>query len=216
MPFRKFQKPSSLHVDLTCEPSPLVHSCYLCRLNSPAIVYKTTRNVIPTLENINAVNALQWSFARSKGGFCLRRTDRFRSILLPFSMKCCYACCFQIILSFSPTHFLSPFGFQTRNWTWYPLKYYFLCIQHTLVKIKSERALGGRQNWNWPHSLALAGLGSFYSGLNFIAKVFHNQNFMLAPPLSFVRFRRDFEFVFFPFWDVELKSLKLLSLFLVL
>jgi hypothetical protein len=43
-----------------------------------------------------------------------------------------------------------------------------------------------------------AGLGSFYSGLNFIAKVFHNQNFMLAPPLSFVRFVwGDFGFVFF-------------------
>lgn len=29
------------------------------RLNSPAIVYKTTRNVIPTFENINAVKARQ-------------------------------------------------------------------------------------------------------------------------------------------------------------
>lgn len=165
------------------------YCCCLCRLNSPAIVYKTTRNVIPTLENINAVKALQWSFARSKGGFCLRRTDRFRSISKPFSMKFGYACCFQIILSSSPTHCFSLFGFQTRNWTRYPLKYIFLCIQHTLVKIKSERELGGWWNWNCPHSLALTVLGSFYFRLNFIAKVFHNQNFMLAPPpLSIVRF----------------------------
>lgn len=90
--------------------------------------------------------------------------------------------------SFS-THCSSLFGFQTRSWTWYPLKYFFLYIQHTLVKIKSERELGGWLNWNWPHSLASTVLGSFYFRLNFIAKVFHNQNFMLAPPpLSIVRF----------------------------
>jgi hypothetical protein len=33
--------------------------CCMWRLNSPAIVYKTTRNVIPTFENINAVKARQ-------------------------------------------------------------------------------------------------------------------------------------------------------------
>lgn len=112
--------------------------CYCLRmLNSPAIMYKTTRNVIPTLENINAVNALQWSLARSKGGFCLRRTDRFRSILLPFlvQMRQCLLLS-NYPLSFSPTHFYLMFNSPARNWTRYPLKYYFLCIQHTLVNIK--------------------------------------------------------------------------------
>lgn len=37
--------------------------------------------MIPTLLNRNAVNARQWSLARwANGGFCFRRTDRFRSI----------------------------------------------------------------------------------------------------------------------------------------
>lgn len=112
------------------------------RLNSPAIVYRTTRKVIPTFENINAVKARQWSFARSNGGFCLRRTDRLRSILLPFPTR-------YTLDAFKLSSFVF-LSLQTQNWTWYPLKYYFF-MYSTHPRQKSRR---GWWNWNWPHSLS--------------------------------------------------------------
>lgn len=121
------------------------------RLNSPAIVYKTTRNVIPTFENINAVKARQWSFARSNGGFCLRRTDRFRSILLPFSrrrrrymlaafkLSSCFLSFF--LLPSRPHAILGFLSIVLKHKTQLdiPLKYYFLCIQRTLVTARGGR-----------------------------------------------------------------------------
>lgn len=65
--------------------------------------------------------------------------------------------------------------------------WYFLWIQSTLVRKAGNEQVeeGGEIEISLIHfsSCQL----SFYSGLNFIVKVFHNQNFMLAPPLSFNR-----------------------------
>lgn len=156
------------------------------RLNSPAIVYKTTRNVIPTFENINAVKALQWSFARSNGGFCLRRTDRLRSILLPFLKFVCsllWNYPLSLLTVLTRSHPLWALVQIQNSLPWYPLKYYFLCIQRHPRQKRLSRWMGGEIEIGLIHFLSA--VDSFYFGLNFIVKVFHNQNFMLAPPLSF-------------------------------
>lgn len=158
--------------------------CRLClsRLNSPAIVYKTTRNVIPTFENINAVKARQWSFARSNGGFCLRRTDRFRSILLPSSFG-------AGPLSNRPrSHTLPPLSSHSEHGTQLDI---LLNITSYVFSAPSSKkrctrsTMGGVGEQSVSASVALVRLTAhFIFGLNFIAKVYHNQNFMLAPPLS--------------------------------
>lgn len=185
------------------------------RINSPAIVYKTTRNVIPTFENINAVKARQWSFARSNGGFCLRRTERFRSILFPSSTTFDAGTLSNRFPSRTLARFL--FHWRTLNSTWYPPKYYFLMYSthprqtngSTMVHTVGRRVGNGTKKLE-STSVTFSRLSAhFIFGLNFIVKVFHNQNFMLAPPLSSV----GLETVLFGF-RMELMSLNLLNLFL--
>lgn len=121
-----------------CVSSFVLLCCLVFRLNSPAIVYKTTRNVIPTFENINAVKARQWSFARSNGGFCLRRTDRLRSILLPFPTL--YAGCLQIIcFSLVPAS-----AYKAPNRTWYPLINIICFYVFNAPSSKKACGLGGK------------------------------------------------------------------------
>lgn len=124
------------------------------------------------------------------------------------------------------------FSFKhTKHWAWYPLKYYFsfLPSHHQMLwrlrggwagsgpSSKRQAWLGGWRNWNWPHSLRLRMLSAhFIFGLNFIAKVFHNQNFMLAPPLSLsLSLKREPRqlclFGLCLLYETELKSLNLLS-----
>lgn len=56
--------------------------------NLPLVIYRTTRIIMPTLLNRNAVNSLHDSLARSaNGGFgilCRRLNDLCRSICLRF------------------------------------------------------------------------------------------------------------------------------------
>lgn len=67
--------------------------------------------------------------------------------------------------------------------------------------------MGGVGGQSVSASVALVRLTAhFIFGLNFIAKVYHNQNFMLAPPLSSV----GLETTLFGF-RMKLKSLNLLS-----
>lgn len=74
-------------------------------LNLPLVIYTTTRIIMPTLLNINAVNCRQCSFARSaNGGFgilwCRRRNDLNLcfSIFLLFNSENCF---FSFVSSFS-------------------------------------------------------------------------------------------------------------------
>lgn len=111
-----------------------------------------------------------------------------------FAASNLYAECLQIILVCSAplfcraSHPLPPQPEAQNSRAQYSLKCdIFLWIQSTLVRKAGNEQVeeGGEIEIILIHfsSCQL----SFYSGLNFIVKVFHNQNFMLAPPLSFNR-----------------------------
>lgn len=170
-------------------------------------MYKTTRNVMPTFENINAVNARQWSFARSNGGFCLRRTDRLRSILLPLLSPYLF-CFFFDAIKKNYLHFFSPPFLLLQNTNTHKK---LLCFSSFLQLRRSAHPC--RRRWrlvcvwirdqfalfytlvkweNWaPFIRFTLMLGLLLFSLyfvvgshflfNFIAKVFHNQKFMLTP-----------------------------------
>lgn len=164
---------------------------------------------------MNAVKARQWSFARSNGGFCLRRTDRFRSILLPFS-----AFPTAPVLSNYPRFHFSRFSAHKTRLTHglrYPLSIIFSfaplpwsdyskLFPSTLVRWDERARLpGGSERILFPSALVAQSFASFaltppahfIFGLNFIAKLFHNQNFMLTPPLSSAGALALFAFCFY-------------------